>query len=66
MFIGTVDGPPDYQTVAYCKQDAIHEIDLNKNTEFEHFDFYKSCIENLTRTSPITQENKWNQLLNRR
>lgn len=65
-FIGTNDKEPDTQTILYCREDAAKEVLVYKDTEFSQFDFYQSCIENLTRTSPVTRENKWDQLLNRR
>ena len=65
-FIGTKDREPDAQTVAYCKEDASKEVIQYQHTEFAHFNFYQSCIDNLTKTSLLTEKNKWDQLLNRR
>lgn len=49
----------------YCQIDAQKAQKTFKGTHDEGFNFYQSCIENITKTSPITRENKLDQLTGR-
>lgn len=44
---------PDAHSIEICKQYAPITAKGFVGTQFEHFDFYKSCIANITETSPV-------------
>lgn len=48
----------------YCQEDARKAEITFQGTKNEGFNFYQSCIENITKTSPITTDNKREQLFN--
>lgn len=52
--LNTFQVKTSYDTERFCKEDSEKAVQTFKDTKWKDFDFYTSCVENITHTSPLS------------